>query len=135
MTHSILYISSASLQLGTLEINKIMEHAEVANNARGITGFLLFNDNSFIQLLEGSEQEVKDLYGKILNDPRHQHLIVLLKDKYEQPCFKGYHSAFKVFDNAIVAHEFNEYISEISAVVENEHSRSLKIITGIIRSM
>jgi len=53
-------------------------HASAINNFRaGITGFLIFDKSSFVQILEGDEVAVLETYDRISDDPRHSHLVVM----------------------------------------------------------
>ena len=43
-----------------------------ANNVLlGITGFLIYIDSGFLQILEGDKRAVRELYMHICNDRRH----------------------------------------------------------------
>ena len=44
------------------------------------TGILLFNGHHFFQLLEGPEEQVKEIYRCICNDPRHHNIVELMCD-------------------------------------------------------
>ena len=52
--------------------------ASEANNLRdGISGFLIFDKTSFVQVLEGEQAAVLEAYDRISDDPRHAYLTVL----------------------------------------------------------
>lgn len=135
MIQSLLYISSVSLDLPSAEIHSILEHAQIKNSTNNITGFLLYNNHLFIQLLEGVEEDVKATYDRITKDVRHEHPIVLFQQHFEERSFKGYHSAFKVFNNEDTFNVFQEYIKEMSAIANDIHNQRFKIIEGIIKNM
>lgn len=59
------------------DIGRILETAKQNNAAVDVTGVLLFNRNYFLQCLEGSRTRVNEIYHKILNDERHQNIILL----------------------------------------------------------
>jgi septation ring formation regulator EzrA len=44
----------------------------LANNARDVTGLLIVKGESILQILEGREAAVRELYAKIEADPRHE---------------------------------------------------------------
>lgn len=49
-----------------------IEHKSVeANNARDVTGLLIVNEDRILQILEGREEAVRELYAKIEADKRH----------------------------------------------------------------
>lgn len=71
---SMLYVSTATVSVA-MALAKTMQDilaVSAANNDRdGITGFLLSDGYSFVQLLEGPEKEVRKCYSRICQDKRN----------------------------------------------------------------
>lgn len=61
------------------QLGAILESAVRHNQADGITGMLLFSGGNFLQVLEGSAEQVKATYERIRLDPRHRNCLVLLE--------------------------------------------------------
>ena len=59
-------------------IAKILEVAREKNKFLGVTGLLIFNGGSFLQLLEGERKSVMNLFGRICCDQRHFNINTLL---------------------------------------------------------
>lgn len=59
------------------ELGEIFTASRRGNQARGITGALVISGDAFVQVLEGGEALVRELYAKIGQDPRHEQLSVL----------------------------------------------------------
>ena len=135
MIKSLLYISSPSQYLNNQEIHGILEHAQVKNSENNITGFLLYNNNLFVQLLEGLDTVIMETYERISNDLRLSHLIVLSNAISDNRGFDGYYSGFNVFNSEDVLNDFKEYISEVSALSVERNSDIFKIIEGITKHM
>lgn len=135
MIFSLLYISSVSPKLTLQDIPSILEHAKANNIKHGISGFLLFKSGSFIQLLEGNQQDVMQTYQRIRADARHNHAIILLKENIEKRNFSDYHSAFNTFDDTYAFDKFQEYIETMTDLLATKDSQSLKVIQGIIKKM
>lgn len=133
--HSLLYISTVSRDLDVSSIKSILKHAVESNIRSHISGFLLFRNNNFIQLLEGDEQVVTSTYQRIITDSRHDNIIVLLREQISQRNFYGYQSAFKSFDNIADFDKFIAYIDLMGSFDKAEQSQSLKVIQGIIKNM
>lgn len=133
--HSLLYISTVSRDLDVSSIKSILKHAVESNMRSHISGFLLFRNNNFIQLLEGDEQVVTSTYQRIITDSRHDNIIVLLREQISQRNFYGYQSAFKSFDNIADFDKFIAYIDLMGSFDKAEQSQSLKVIQGIIKNM
>jgi hypothetical protein len=64
----LLYASRPATPLSTIVLDSILEQSRANNPPLGITGILCFNDDLFIQVLEGGRDEVCDTYNKIVRD-------------------------------------------------------------------
>lgn len=71
------YISEQSYVLSEKVIEDLLVHSRDTNDSRGITGLLIFFQGVFTQYLEGPEEEIKEVYEKIIKDSRHQRVIEL----------------------------------------------------------
>lgn len=73
------YGSASVAPMGEAELHAVLE-ASRRNNARaGVTGLLLYRDQSFFQVLEGAERAVHDTYRRIRADPRHRGCHTFLR--------------------------------------------------------
>jgi hypothetical protein len=59
------------------QLGEIFATARRNNRRLGITGALMISDDSFVQVLEGDEHAVRELFAVIGDDGRHQHVTVL----------------------------------------------------------
>lgn len=73
----VVYISQTKGPISEDEVQGILEHARGSNARLDITGLLLFKSGHFLQILEGQEDRVLNLLGKISVDSRHENLKVL----------------------------------------------------------
>jgi hypothetical protein len=71
-----LYISTAP-SLSRKEVDDILASSQRNNEARGVTGLLLYNGRNFLQLLEGEESQLVSLMVKISHDPRHTGISMI----------------------------------------------------------
>lgn len=62
----------------TAELKRMLSTARRLNEDNGITGFLLATTGAFAQVLEGRKETVEETYGRIMLDPRHDNLNLLL---------------------------------------------------------
>lgn len=70
------------------------------NNAElGITGCLLFHKNFFLQILEGEEDKVLDVYDKIKYDDRNDQVTLLSTDHSDFRIFKEWAMAYHHIPN------------------------------------
>lgn len=84
---SIAYFSSAHSRPGPAELRAILEAARRNNAARGVTGLLCHHDGSFLQFLEGEEEDVEAVYARIAEDPRHHTLLRVHKETISERLF------------------------------------------------
>lgn len=77
---SLVYISAATGDLNPLQDTALLSRWRAHNARHDITGVLLHKDGDFLQYLEGPEPELTLLYAHIGADPRHTHLIELLRE-------------------------------------------------------
>jgi Sensors of blue-light using FAD len=73
----LIYASTASEGVGMHEFKSILQQAQVNNQRQDLTGVLAFNSKVFLQALEGSREQVNELYARLLRDPRH-HTVAML---------------------------------------------------------
>ena len=71
-------------------IRSILRASEANNFRDGITGFLIFDKSSFVQILEGDQAAVLETYERIGDDPRHAHLTVLATRRVVARDFEGW---------------------------------------------
>jgi hypothetical protein len=75
------YVSTAHGDITSEVLQDILESAIENNRSASVTGFMLFNGNNFLQLLEGPQENVEGIMAKICKDKRHRSIIVILREK------------------------------------------------------
>ena len=60
-------------------LTDILRSAQRNNKPRNVTGALLFDDEYFVQALEGEEADVKAIFDKICKDDRHFQITCIEK--------------------------------------------------------
>lgn len=77
---NLIYASSAVKRMRQEELIAILEKSRVNNEKRNITGMLLYKDGNFMQVLEGEDAAVTELYSIIAKDPRHTPQLILKRE-------------------------------------------------------
>ena len=77
MLQKLIYASQAITPVDTGSLQAILEKARTRNEQDGITGFLLYADESFLQILEGEEAVLTATFERIARDARHTGVRVL----------------------------------------------------------
>lgn len=91
----ILYISSATQPWSTQDLLGLLEECREKNAGVGVTGMLLYGNGTFLQVLEGDEKVVDDLYERIREDPRHDNLQILHRRPIERRQYSDWSMGFK----------------------------------------
>lgn len=92
--YSLVYRSVADDAFVLPEIYSMLSNAKEYNTEHGITGCLLYHNSHFVQLLEGEEEDVKQLFQKISKDPRHHSVEVIEKENNDERLFNTWSMAF-----------------------------------------
>ncbi len=97
MPFQLTYHSVAKPDLSAQDIRDIME-VSIKNNAElGITGCLMYNNGFFLQILEGDEKKVRDLFETISLDDRNDQVTMLSTDESQFRIFKEWAMAYYHF--------------------------------------
>lgn len=68
---------SASRLTSAWDVTCLVEQCRLHNMLSGLTGVLLYEDNTFMQILEGEPEVVDAVFRKIQRDPRHRYVTEL----------------------------------------------------------
>lgn len=71
------YVSTATRLMSTQGLAELLAESRAFNADHNVTGMLLYKDRSFLQVLEGSEDDVVPLYDRIRRDLRHEKVKTL----------------------------------------------------------
>ncbi len=80
----LLYASRAVATPTCAAVHDILQHSHAHNPRHGVTGILCHTDKLFMQVLEGSREAVNALYAKILRDPRHSDVLLLVYEEISE---------------------------------------------------
>jgi hypothetical protein len=83
----LIYASAASKGFKLSDLEEILRVARKNNARDDISGMLLFEGKSFLQVLEGERRKIDVLLEKIRNDRRHARTVLLLREPIEQRSF------------------------------------------------
>jgi hypothetical protein len=91
----LVYVSSATTHFSKAELLELLTKSRTKNSALGITGMLLYKDGNFMQMLEGEDDPVRQLFETIVKDPRHHNSIVLIDELAETAFFADWSMGFR----------------------------------------
>jgi hypothetical protein len=131
------YVSRAAGTITQESLLSLLQQCLTNNEASGITGMLLFGNDTFLQVLEGDEAVLNTVVDRIQKDSRHTKVHFLYRKPIERRQYEDWSMGFRRVSaqglNAIEnlsefgAGDFNvDYLIEHDAVVETlaEHFRA-----------
>ncbi|MFT4920362.1 MAG: hypothetical protein ACI8RU_002997 [Zhongshania aliphaticivorans] len=98
MIFYLIYVSSAVQLLLDEELLLLLRQSQTKNLNLGITGMLLYKGGNFMQMLEGEEQTVRELYATIRKDPRHHNVLTIITGSLKARNFKDWSMGFQNMD-------------------------------------
>jgi len=89
------YISSAVHPMSTEDLVALLQTCLTNNQRVGITGLLLYGNDTFLQTLEGEAAAVDSLYQKIAQAPRHSNVKSLSRKETDTRQYSDWNMAFR----------------------------------------
>lgn len=83
----LIYVSTATPGLTEEDMEQILNVSQSNNEERYITGYLVHNGPSFMQLIEGPRAEIEEIFSRIVADIRHSGVVRILAEKAEHRAF------------------------------------------------
>jgi hypothetical protein len=108
MMFQLLYISSATRPLLRIDVESILFTARRYNRNRQITGMLISSPSHFMQVLEGDEVAVRQIYDRICADPRHRAHVILREMEVAERQFGEWTMASHVVRDSELAGAIND---------------------------
>ena len=94
MPYQIMYSSQATKPMTIAGLEEILEDARTGNQARNVTGVLVYVDGVFFQIIEGDKDIVHKLMANIASDSRHQSVKVFYEAKVDVQAFESWSMAY-----------------------------------------
>ena len=86
----LMYASRAVPAVDQEELVTILRQSKANNPELGVTGVLCFSGGVFLQVLEGGRSAVNRLYNRIVTDPRHTEVELLLYEDINERRFASW---------------------------------------------
>jgi len=94
MPYQVMYSSQATEPLTVDGLERILTDARTGNEARDVTGALVYVDGVFFQILEGDEEVVRNLMTSIAADTRHHSVKVFHEAEVDARAFESWRMAY-----------------------------------------
>ena len=93
--YHMIYRSSAVERLPQRQLIELLRLSRIKNEARGLTGMLLYRDGTYLQFLEGQRRDIGELLDRLRRDPRHRDIRILRQGTLPERLFPDWSMAFK----------------------------------------
>lgn len=87
----IVYVSEALTYFDNMSLESLAAQAAAYNFEKGISGYLYFEKDRFVQYVEGDEDAVDELIATIKRDERHRIVYLVVEDNLEERRFPSWH--------------------------------------------
>lgn len=99
----LVYISRAKQHFSEDQLVELLKQARTNNEKLGISGLLLYdNKGTFIQALEGDEEQVDRLFNKISGDERHSRINRISRKSIKVRAFPDWKMGFQLIDQDLM---------------------------------
>ena len=96
MDQSLLYVSKSLVDIANAdkEVADINEVASARNTELKVTGALIYTGSEFAQILEGTEDALRELMASIHRDKRHTNVTVVYQEPINERKFSKWSMAY-----------------------------------------
>ena len=139
MLSQIIYSSKAMQPMDSKELERILIDARIGNEARDVTGALVYVSGVFLQVLEGERVVLDELLASIRNDGRHESMKVFHDAEIADRAFNEWRMAYLSSDIEDMARwaglEGTESIDELLDQVHRDEQRVPRILVSIVNAI
>jgi hypothetical protein len=116
-----IYTSEAKTKFSPAELQELLLIARRNNDRDAITGMLLYEDGTFLQVLEGENDVVEATYQRIAADKRHHKIMLIARFEVDHRSFHDWEMGF--FDASggklLQLLGYSNFLSKRSVELEN----------------
>lgn len=88
--YRVMYLSRSRRPMSEGDLEDLLAGSRRRNEARGISGMLLYDAGHFAQVVEGPTDALAALMARIEQDPRHEDVVVLSAGPITERFFEGW---------------------------------------------
>jgi hypothetical protein len=127
-----IYTSTATADLTSEELVTLLQRVRSLNQAREITGMLLYSERNFFQVLEGPVDVVDDCFTRIEHDPRHARVTQIIREAITQRSFADWTMGFAEMDSSDLREieGLNDFFAARSCLDTLDAGRAKKLLAA-----
>lgn len=134
--HRLLYTSEARLPDDPAEalrtVDAIVAHSQARNEARGLSGALLYVRGTFIQALEGPLDALETVFERICHDFRHARLTLVDMSPANERMFAQWSMTYLAQNDRPTRLRVNRDLEELYFTVNTNAAEALRQMRGLL---
>lgn len=129
------YQSECTFSLTHQNIIQILEKSRINNASNNLTGILLIINNTFLQILEGSQSQVEKTFQRITLDKRHENIVKLMDGHIQERSFPLWTMGYKLM-GAEEVNEIDKYLDISTRTIRDigDTSNNKDLFISFLRS-
>ena len=130
--YCLVYTSIANQKMSDDNLKELLKKSRLKNERKNVTGMLLYLDPFFIQILEGEEAIINELFNIIKQDAKHHKIKPIYKKPIEERSFPNWTMGFNKInaENVEAVEGFSDFwqrpISDFFSDSPNEIEKMLE---------
>lgn len=128
----LIYVSTATREMSDEDLLLLLEQSRSRNQKQHITGMLLFLNLTFIQVLEGAEKDVDEIYEDIVKDDRNTGNIIIERAEIRERTFPDWTMGFKRLtkDNSAEIAGYTEFLDRemTPEKIANQSNKAINLL-------
>jgi hypothetical protein len=127
-----IYASLAAPHFKEDDLPLLLERARHFNALHSLTGMLLYIEGNFFQVLEGEAEAVDAIYTRIMRDPRHTRVTMIIREQVAQRDFSEWTMGFSVMDRLDAGKLIgeNDFFTKASCIDNLDAGRAKKLLAA-----
>jgi hypothetical protein len=129
LIHTI-YASRAVNDFSTDEIVNLLSKARKKNASLGVTGMLLYDDDTFFQVLEGQDKVLDQLFSEISADKRHHQVTKIISEAISKRQFSDWSMGYAAIssDELRTIEGMNDFFTKQNCLAKIDAGRAKKLL-------
>lgn len=126
----LVYVSKATHEFTSDDLTNLLLKIRPNNQINNITGMLLFDGGSFMQVIEGKSASIAHLFSRIQSDPRHQNIVHILEKPVVARQFPGWSMGFRNITSEMLAQNtgLNDFFVDKTCLADMDANRAVRIL-------
>ncbi len=124
---TIVYISNAVKLFEEKHLEELFYEIRQNNFSKDITGILIYKEGTFIEILEGRDQDICKMFKTIQQDKRHNNITTILDRMNGKRLFTKFRTGLSSLNNS---RQLDILESHLRNRIDSSHSHKILAVLG-----